>query len=164
MPVFECFTNTVITFVYDTSIVEISAMIVLPCIADFHIVGDWVQVCLLWDMGHNTHIAKKSTLNFTTSPSLVLIKPILDEIQPFKNSKFYYEIHTDAGQIVHRVQLSIHFLVNFLKFLNGCISFNIGPNPTKLEDFVKLSVFFLAVGVLCPISHNTQTRTQSPMI
>ena len=96
-------------------------------------------------MGHNTHIARKSTPNFTTSSSLVLIKLILDEKQPFKNSKFYYEI-------------------NFLKFLNGCISFNIGPNPTKREDFVKLGELFLAVGVLCPIFHNTQTRIQSPTI
>ena len=47
---------------------------------------------------------------------------------------------------------------------NGCISFNIGPNPTKLEDFVKLGVLFLAVGVLCPIAHNTQTRAHSPTI
>ena len=86
-------------------------------------------------MGHNIHIARKSTPNFTTSSSLVLIKPILDEIQPFKNSNFYYEVHTDAEQIVRRVRLSIHFLVNFFKFLNGCISFNIGPDPTKLEDF-----------------------------
>ena len=75
-----------------------------------------------------------------------------------------YEIHTDAGQIIRRVRLSIHFLVNLLKFLNGRISFNIGPNPTKLEDFVKLGILFLAVGVLCPLSHNTQTRTQSPTI
>ena len=58
---------------------------------------------------------RKSTLNFTTSSSLVLIKPILDEIQPFKNSSFYYEIHMDAGQIVRRIRLSIHFLVNFFK-------------------------------------------------
>ena len=68
-----------------------------PAIAGFHIVGDWVWACVLWDMGHNTHIARKSTLNFTTSSSLVLIKPILDEIQPFKNSKFYYEIHMGVG-------------------------------------------------------------------
>ena len=122
-------------------------------------------------MGHNTHIARKNTPNFTTSSSLVLIKPILDEIQPFKNSNFYYEIHygrrqepiaPDAGQIVRCVRLSIHFLVNFLKFFNGCISFNIGPNPTTLEDFVNLGVLFLSVGVLCPISHNTQTLPSPP--
>ena len=115
-------------------------------------------------MGHNTHIARKSTPNFTTSSSLVLIKPMLDEIEPFKNSKFYYEIHTDTGQIVCCLRLYIHFLSNFLKFLNGCTSFNIGPNPTELEDFGKLGVLFLAVGVLCSISHNTQTRTKFPMI
>ena len=110
-------------------------------------------------MGHNTHIARKSTPNFTTSSSLVLMKPILDEIQPFKNSNFTTKY---AGQIVRRVLLSIHFSVNFLKFLNGCISFNIGPNPTKLEDYVKLGVLFLAVGVLCPISPIIDRLVPSP--
>ena len=50
------------------------------------------------------------------------------------------------------------------KFLNGCISSNIGLINTKLEDVVKFGVFFLAMCVLCPISHNTHTHTQSPMI
>ena len=108
--------------------------------------GLGMSLCIMAYGTQHPH-SKKEHRNFTTSSSLLLIKPILDEIQPFKNSKFYYEIHTDAGQI-----------------LNGCISFNIGPNPTKLEDFVKLGVLILAVGVLCPMSHNTQTRTQSPTI
>ena len=33
--------------------------------------------------------------------------------------------------------------LQILKFLNGCILFNIGPINTKLKDFVKLSVLFL---------------------
>ena len=126
--------------------------------------GLGMSLCIMGYGTQHTHIVRKSTTNFSTSSSLVLIKPILDEIQPFKNSNFYYEIHTDAGQIVRRVRLSIHSLVISLKFLNGCISFNIGPNPTKLEDFVKFGVLFLAAGVLCPIFHNTQTCTQSPTI
>ena len=39
--------------------------------------------------------------------------------------------------------------LQILKFLNGCILFNIGPINTKLKDFVKLSVLFLNIWVLC---------------
>ena len=71
--------------------------------------GVWVRVCLLWDMGLNTHIARKSTLNFTTSLSLVLIKLILGKMQPFENSKFYYEMY--AGRDRRFVWRPTHFLV-----------------------------------------------------
>ena len=36
-----------------------------------------------------------------------------------------------------------------LKFLNGCILFDISPIDTKLEDFVKLGMLFLNMCVLC---------------
>ena len=40
--------------------------------------------------------------------------------------------------------------LQILKFLNGCILFNIGSINTKLKDFVKLSVLFLNTPrVLC---------------
>ena len=39
--------------------------------------------------------------------------------------------------------------LQILKFLNGCILFNIGPINTKLKDFVKLSVLFRNIWVLC---------------
>ena len=39
--------------------------------------------------------------------------------------------------------------LQILKFLNGCILFNIGLINTKLKDFVKLSVLFLNIWVLC---------------
>ena len=39
--------------------------------------------------------------------------------------------------------------LQILKFLNGCILFNIGPINTKLEDFVTLSLLFLNIWVLC---------------
>ena len=39
--------------------------------------------------------------------------------------------------------------LQILKFLNGCILFNIGPINTKHKDFVKLSVLFLNIWVLC---------------
>ena len=59
----------------------------LLTIGGFHIVGDWIRVCVLWDMGHNTPTARKSTRSFTKSSSLVGFGPILNEIQPFKNFK-----------------------------------------------------------------------------
>ena len=43
-------------------------------------------------------------------------------------------------------------------------SSNIGLINTKLEEVVKFGVIFLAMWVLCPISHNTETHTQSPPI
>ena len=49
--------------------------------------GDWVRVCVLWDMGHHAPTARKSTTSFTKYPSLVGLGPILNEIQPFKNFK-----------------------------------------------------------------------------
>ena len=39
--------------------------------------------------------------------------------------------------------------LQILKFLNGCILFNIGPINTKLKDFVKLSVLFQNIWALC---------------
>ena len=39
--------------------------------------------------------------------------------------------------------------LQILKFLNGCILFNIGPINTKLKEFVKLGVLFLNIWVLC---------------
>ena len=48
-----------------------------------------------------------------------------------------------------------------LKFLNGCILFNIGPINTKRKDFVKLGVLFLNIWVLYCKSHNRRTYTQA---
>ena len=56
--------------------------------------------------------------------------------------------------LVTNVWIAGHFSGNpytlqILKFLNGCILFNIGPINTKLKYFVKLSVLFLNIWVLC---------------
>ena len=61
-----------------------------------------------------------------------------------------------AGNIV---PTSIYFLVNF-GFLNGCISFNIGPINTKLGNVANFNVLFLTIWVSCCLSHNKLTRTQ----
>ena len=43
--------------------------------------------CKLWDKQLLIHIVRKSTPNLTKNPSLVLIRQVLTEIQPFKTSK-----------------------------------------------------------------------------
>ena len=65
----------------------------MAAIAGFHTVGAWVQVRVLWDQEHKTHIFRKSTLNFTKSLSFVLIGLILNKIQPFKKFKICKEMH-----------------------------------------------------------------------
>ena len=49
----------------------------------------WVQVGLLWDKEHKTHIVRNSTLRLQKFWSLVLIGSILNKIQPLKNLKIY---------------------------------------------------------------------------
>ena len=74
----------------------------------------------------------------------MLIGPILNKIQPFKNFKICKEMYgfPDKCPAIHT------FVTNFLvKFLDGCILINIGPINTKLKDFVKLSVLFLNIWV-----------------
>ena len=64
-------------------------------------------------------------------------------------------------EIVTNVWIAGHLSGNpyislqILKFLNGCILFNLGPINTKLKDFVKLSVLFLHVN---PIIHGLIPR------
>ena len=53
--------------------------------------------------------------------------------------------HDTAIQKLNNPYISLQIL----KFLNGCILFNIGPINTKLKDFVKLSLLFLNIWVLC---------------
>ena len=49
------------------------------------------------------------------------------------------------------------FLIKFC-ILNGCISFNIRPVNTKLENVPNRNVLFLTMWVSCSLSHNNQTR------
>ena len=63
-------------------------------------------------------------------------------IQKFKNLVTNVWI---AGHLFGNPYISLQIL----KFLNGCIFFNIGPINTKLKYFVKLSVLFQNISVLC---------------
>ena len=117
--------------------------------------------------------SQKSTPRFTKSPSLVLIRLVLTEIQAFKNVKNLQRNVWKCGQI--RTKICPHFhtlLCKFLTFLNACISVKhivrICPHfhtflcksftflnacisvktsliNTKLRDFVNLGVLILAM-------------------
>ena len=80
-----------------------------------------VWVCLLWGKQQETHIVRKSTFRLGKFSSLV---PILNEIEPFKNSKIYEDP-------------AIHRSLIYFQILNSCILFNIGLIDTKREIFPK---------------------------
>ena len=63
---------------------------------------------------------------------LTFIGPILNEIQPFKNSKITKKC-MNVRPVCH-----LNFIV--FKFYNDCILFNIGLMNTKLENFPNFNV------------------------
>ena len=65
----------------------------------------------------------KRTLSFAKFSNLVLIRSILNKILNTLSNVSWY-------------------IFEFF-FFNGCISFNIGPNNTKLEDFANLGFLVL---------------------
>ena len=67
------------------------------------------------------HSLKVQT-SFTKSPSLVLIRLVLTEIQPFENVQIYKEMygHLDTVQ----KKMAIHFFVNFDVFKSLYLSQN----------------------------------------
>ena len=100
------------------------------------------------------HIVRKGTPRFTKSPSLVLIGPVLTEIQAFKNVKNLqrnvWKTQGKTGQFRTNVRICsvFHtFLCKFLTFLNACISVKTGPINTKLGDFVNLGMLFLTMWI-----------------
>ena len=84
------------------------------------------------------HIVRKSIPRFTKSPSLVLIRLVLTEIQRLKTSQFTKKCMAIQRPDGHK------FLCKFSTFSNGCslpgalILLTIGSICTKLGDFVKL--------------------------
>ena len=84
----------------------------------------------------------------------MLIGPILNKIQLLKNLQFVRDNIWVTGDTF---RTSFHFLLNSA-FLNGCISFNIRPVNTKLENVPNRNVLFLTMWVSCSLSHNKQTR------
>ena len=49
------------------------------------------------------HIVRKSTLRFTRFISLVLIRLVFTEIQPFENVKIYKEMYGNPDAVRHGV-------------------------------------------------------------
>ena len=84
---------------------------------------------------------RKSTLRFTKSASLMLIRLVLTEIQRFKNIKNNKEMYDHLDTVSDSGRMAIHFFVNFSNY--GCILLTIGSTYTKLKDFVKLGLHFL---------------------
>ena len=84
----------------------------------------------------------------------MLIGPILNKIQLLKNLQFVRDNIWVTGDTF---RTSFYLLLNSA-FLNGCISFNIGPVNTKLEKVPNRNVLFLTMRVSCSLSHNKQTR------
>ena len=83
-------------------------------------------------------------------PSLVLIRPVLTEIEAFKNEKNLQRNVWKCGQIRTRVRICPHFhtfVCNFFTFLNACISVKTSLINTKLGDFVNLAVLFLTMWI-----------------
>ena len=81
-------------------------------------VRDQVRVCKLWDQQLLIHIVRKSLPRFTKTPSLVLIGPVLTEIQAFKKVKNLQRNVWKTGQFRTNVmsgfvRFSIHFFVHF---------------------------------------------------
>ena len=62
------------------------------------------------------HIVRKSTQRFTKSPSLVLIRLVLTEIQRFKNIKINKEMNGHADSVSDSTRMAIHFSINFDSF------------------------------------------------
>ena len=89
----------------------------------------------LRDKQHETHKARKSTFRFGKISSLVWIGPKLSKIQLFITLKMYKTLRPD-----------------------GCISLNIDPINTKLENVSNLIVLFLTMWVSCSLSHITRIR------
>ena len=80
-----------------------------------------VWVCLLWGKQQETHIVRKSTFRLGKFSSLV---PILNEIEPFKNSKIY------EGPAIHRSLI-------YFQILKNCILFNIGWSTPNVRCFLN---------------------------
>ena len=59
------------------------------------------------------HIVRKSLPRFTRFLSLVLIRLVFTEIQPFENVKIYKEMYGNPNAVRHGRPDAIHFFVNF---------------------------------------------------
>ena len=93
------------------------------------------------------HLVRKTTPRFTKSPSLVLIRLVLTEIQPliFKNIKINKEMygHPDIQTASRWPYISLQSFT----YSNGCILLTIVSIYTIIGDFVKLGLHFMTMWI-----------------
>ena len=77
---------------------------------------DQLRVCKLWDWQLFIHIIRKSTPRFTKSPSLVVIRLVLTEIQRFKNVKIRKEMYGNPDAVFRQRPGGQTFLFKFRHF------------------------------------------------
>ena len=92
------------------------------------------------------HIVRKNTPRFTRFLSLVLIRLVFTEIQPFENVKIYKEMYGHPDTVRHSVWMPYISLL-ILTFLNLFISVKTSVINTKLGNLVNLGVFFLTMWI-----------------
>ena len=90
------------------------------------------------------HIIREKKPRFTKSPSWVLIRLVLTEIERFKNVKIKKGMYGHPDAVLDSVPMATHFFANFdiFKWLYLAY-FNFGSIYTKLGDFVKLGLHFM---------------------
>ena len=71
------------------------------------------------------------------SPSLVLIRLVLTEIQGVKNATINKEMYGHPDAVFRQI----------LAFSSGCILLTIAPIYDKLGDFVKLGLHFMTIWI-----------------
>ena len=94
----------------------------------------------------NYGISRKCTARFTRFSSLVLIRLVLTEIQPFENVKICKEMYGHPDAVRHGVRMPYMSLL-ILNFLNRCISVKTSLINTKLGNLVNLGVLFLTMWI-----------------
>jgi hypothetical protein len=111
-------------------------------IAGFYTARDWVRVPKLWWWQHKPHMARKScTSSCTKFRSLVLIGPILNDLQCSKMLEFTKKCMV-SGQ-------SGHFLFGYVRFVLSSSQFrNSYPVPHGMKSGNGWSTFW-RVGVIC---------------
>ena len=104
------------------------------------------QECKLWDRQLLIHIARKSTPRFTKSPSFVLIRLVLTEIQRFRNVKINKEMYGHPDAVFARAQRP-DYADGHTFLSNACFLPTVGSIYTKLKAFVKLDLHIMTMWI-----------------
>lgn len=106
------------------------------------------------------HIIRNSTPRFTKPDCLVLIRPILNKIQPIKSSKeFETNVELPAIYPLHCILSFYCYMYNFQKFWMAVFCSKSGLIKRKLLNFVKINVHVSTLYLMCSSSQNPQFQT-----